>query len=98
MTDLNIDIKSVRNINHSIPPLIAKLSSTEKRLNMIKWKITDQQNASCNAYARLEYISKSVLEAKKNLEEIYKVSSESVEQYSIMEAKLYEKAKDNWVD
>ena len=98
MSDLNIDIKGVRSLNASISPLISRLSGVERQLNMLKWKVDAQLNAKCNAYERIDYISVNIVEARDDLEKIYRAVAECLEQYMRAEATLYEKTDKIWIE
>ena len=92
LSDIRIDIKRIRNENYMLRPVISKLSSIEKNLSLLKWKMEDEIDEACNTKERITDISEAVLEICDEIERVYDITMECIEQYMAAEDRLNEKA------
>lgn len=92
MSEIYMNIKSIRNINHSLSITSSKLSVERKKLGMIRWMIPEEILLERNTGERLDNVISRLERVEKNLDEVYKVTLNSIGLYLRAEEKLEKRA------
>ncbi len=92
MSEIYIDLKEVRNINHSISLAASKISVEKKKLGMLRWTIPGEIMDQKDIRNRLDAEIKRLERAELALNEIHRVTAAAVSMYTKNEEKLTDSA------
>ena len=92
MVEIRIDIKKVRNANYNFPSIISGLSAQKRNLGLLKWRIPSEIQNKKAISDRLNAIFEEMDKAERQMNDIYKVTTSAVTQYTDMENTLNQNA------
>ncbi|MBP3238611.1 MAG: hypothetical protein J6M24_06000 [Lachnospiraceae bacterium] len=92
MSEIYINIKEIRNINHSVSVMSSNLSIEKKKLGMMRWTIPEEIMTKCEIRERFNEVIRRIEKVETELEEIHRVTANSISQYMRTEEKLQNSA------
>jgi len=92
MSEIYINIKEIRNINHSVSVMSSNLSIEKKKLGMMRWTIPEEIMTKCEIRERFNEVIRRIEKVETELEEIRRVTANSISQYMRTEEKLQNSA------
>lgn len=88
MATININMRDVKNANSLLPSIKNQISSVERGVGLLRWRVPEELQNNRNVKDRLNNMVQDLRDVEQRLGEVYSVVNEAVYQYQTMEQNL----------
>lgn len=94
MADIRISVEDVRNDNYMLPLLISRLDNCRREIAVAKWRVSSDILCANQIKDSLINIQHDIEDTKEEIEQLYHITNECMEQCEKIENILFVRAND----